>query len=246
MRKLSALIIEDESENISLLELYLKKYFKEIETIFSSNRLDEGTSIFLEHRPDILFLDIKLDDDTTSFELLDKYNIGNAQVIFITSHEKFALRALNRDNVSAYLIKPIIKEELINAVTKTISKFNLEVQNKSSNKESNTSNFIAVSSIDKIDLIKEQDIISCSAHGTYTVIKTKNKEYTSSRNLGLYEELLSPSSFFRIHHKHIVNLNHIKFINKMDGYFCEMKNGDNLPISKRNQEKFSKFIKLKL
>jgi two-component system LytT family response regulator len=246
MKTLTALIIDDESENNMLLELYLKKYFKNIIEIFKSTNLDEGIDMFLDHQPDILFLDINLSNGITTFEFLDNYDIGNSQIIFITSYEEYALKAINNENVSAYLIKPIKIDNLIKAVSKTILKINSYYEKAINEDEGKNSNFIAVASINKIDLIPVEEIMFCTADGKYTVFETKNNlNYTSSKNLGQYQALLSSNTFFRIHHKHLVNINFIKSINKSDGYFCELINGKNLPISKRNQEKFSRFIRLK-
>jgi len=150
MKTLTALIIDDESENNMLLELYLKKYFKNIIEIFKSTNLDEGIDMFLDHQPDILFLDINLSNGITTFEFLDNYDIGNSQIIFITSYEEYALKAINNENVSAYLIKPIKIDNLIKAVSKTILKINSYYEKAINEDEGKNSNFIAVASINKI------------------------------------------------------------------------------------------------
>jgi two-component system, LytTR family, response regulator len=244
MTNYSALIIDDEIENIELLKLYLKKYCKEIEVIYSATTLKEGTELFLEHRPNILFLDINLGNNSTSFSLLENYDTSHSKIIFISSFDDFALKAI-KFNVLAYLLKPLKKEEFIDAVTKAIEKLDDSKLGVMANSQ-RCSNLIAIASVNKIELIPIQEIISCSADGKYTVFyTTSNKIYTSSRNIGEYQELLNPNSFFRIHHKHIVNINFVKAVNKIEGYFCEMTNQLNLPISKRKQDEFNRFIRLK-
>ncbi|MFC4740003.1 LytR/AlgR family response regulator transcription factor [Flavobacterium ponti] len=245
MTNYSALIIDDEIENIQLLELYLKKYFKQIDTLYNATTLKEGTELFLEHKPNILFLDINLGQGETSFSLLENYDTSTSKVIIISSFEEFALKAINMD-VMAYLLKPLKINELINAVSKTIQKLNAEKTNFTAKTIERNSNLIAIASVEKIELIAIDEIMYCTADGKYTVFHTlNNKTYTSCRNLGEYQELLDSNFFFRIHHKYIVNINFVKAVNKTEGYFCEMKNHQTLPISIRKQDEFNRFIRLK-
>ncbi|WP_309846043.1 LytTR family DNA-binding domain-containing protein [Flavobacterium sp. 2755] len=86
----------------------------------------------------------------------------------------------------------------------------------------------------------------CKADGKYTVFILPNgTSIMSSRNLGEYSAILDDNYFFRIHHSYIINLRHIVKISKKDGYFCELSNGSVLPVAKRRQDDFNKFIKLK-
>jgi two-component system LytT family response regulator len=106
--------------------------------------------------------------------------------------------------------------------------------------------FIAVSSVDRIDIIPIKEIIYFTADGKYTVFYLQgNKEIISSKNIGEYEGYLPCGMFFRIHHKYIVNMDFVLSINKKDGYYCKMINGKNLPIAKRRQDEFNKFVRLK-
>jgi two-component system LytT family response regulator len=250
MIKFSALIVEDIDCNDNLTRVYLNKYYKNIDTIFTATNINDGIDLFLEHKPDIVFLNINLGLDITSFALLENYNTENCEIIFISSYEKYALKAIN-SNVSAYLIKPIKIEELVNAVDKIIFKITkrklIETQlNQFTIQNSKNLSLIAIPSTNKIDMIAVDKIVNCTADGKYTVIVTSDdEEFTSSRNLGEYELLLDKSVFFRIHHKHLVNINFVKKINKKDGYYCDLSNGKNLPVSKRKQEEFNKFIRLK-
>ena len=73
----------------------------------------------------------------------------------------------------------------------------------------------------------------------------KDKKYpiTSSKTLGQYEKTLDPIYFYRIHNTFIVNLLHLDNINKKAGNYCEMSNGDSLPISRRRYEALMKRLR---
>lgn len=149
-------------------------------------------------------------------------------------------------------MKPIVPAELVQAVNKALK----NIENKKVLKTAKalnggtlttTENIIAISSIEKIDLIQVNDIVYCQADGKYTNFFLKNgSEYTSSRNIGEYEHLLLQHHFFfRVHHKYIVNIKAISSINKKGGFYCELKNGKTIPIAKRRQEAFNKYLRLK-
>jgi two-component system LytT family response regulator len=106
--------------------------------------------------------------------------------------------------------------------------------------------YVLISSIDRIDFIKMDDIICCKADGRYTSIFTSDgKKYVACRNLGEYENDLNVNFFFRIHQSYIVNVRYICRIKKNEGFFCEMSNNMTLPISIRKQKGFYEFIGFK-
>lgn len=113
------------------------------------------------------------------------------------------------------------------------------------NSSSQNNGFLAISSTDKIELIKVDDIVFCRADGKYTEFVLSNgTKILSSKNLGEYNNVLTYNYFFRIHHSYVINIKHISKITKKDGLYCEFTNGVALPIAKRRQEEFIKFIKL--
>ena len=104
--------------------------------------------------------------------------------------------------------------------------------------------YVAIASVDRIELLKINEIVFCKADGKYTEFYgSKNIKIVSSRNLGEYTSSLD-SNFFRIHHSYIVNIRHLLKIIKKDGLYCELSNGYVLPVAKRRQEEFIKFINL--
>lgn len=250
MSTYSALIIDDEIENVELLKIFIQKYCKQITTIYYGTSLSEATNLYLEHKPNILFLDILLGNESNSFTFIENCCVNNSEVIFVSSYEEYALKAISF-NVAAYLVKPIQIEQLVKAVDKAVE--NLQIKNiiqnfseKNNFHKSDQSNIIYIPSVNKIDFIHDNEIIYLEAEGRYTVFHLlDNKKITAVKNIGEYEKTLNSSVFFRVHHKYIVNLNMILNINKAAGNYCEMKNKIAIPIAKRRQEELYKFLKIK-
>jgi len=82
-----------------------------------------------------------------------------------------------------------------------------------------------------------EDIAYLSGERNYTTISTiKAEKYTSSKNLGEYEEMFSNyPQFFRISKSCIVNLNHMSSYSKGDPCLLFVGN-DSFEISRRKKQ----------
>ncbi len=60
----------------------------------------------------------------------------------------------------------------------------------------------------------------------------------STRYLKEYEDLLPNNLFFRAHHSHIINLDHIRQYHKGEGGHVVMSDGSIVDISKRKKKEF--------
>tara|TARA_R110002072_G_scaffold39213_1_gene112811 strand:- start:445 stop:834 length:390 start_codon:yes stop_codon:yes gene_type:complete len=114
---------------------------------------------------------------------------------------------------------------------------------KTINAQPQSFDYVSIASVDKIELLKFEDIVFCKADGKYTEFVTNNNTtIISSRNLGEYATSFN-NNFFRIHHSYVINIKYLVKVTKNNGLFCELKNGHKLPVAKRRQEEFMKYIK---
>ncbi|WP_136468554.1 LytR/AlgR family response regulator transcription factor [Flagellimonas onchidii] len=241
MKKITTCIVDDELDSIELLQNHLNQYCGDIvDVVGTAFTQKKGIAIIEKLRPDLLFLDIMLDQET-GFELLTKINLENLKIIFVTAHNNFAIKAF-KFNAIDYLLKPIQIDELINAVNK--AKKDIERENYTSFPQfeilaKNTElqpqvDFIAISTFDKISFMKLSNIIFIESDGAYTLFHLADgKKITSSKNLGEYYSILKDKSFFRIHHSYVINLRCMINVLKLSGYYCEMVNKQKLPVAKR-------------
>lgn len=249
MDKYKAYVVDDELENIELLKFFLNKYCLNIEIIGESDTFESCITFLNDTKPDIIFLDIKL-NDKNAFDILDLIDTSESEIIFVTAYQEFAPKAF-KYNAIEYVLKPIAIEDLILSVNKAIVRieekklFKNQILNNLHSLNERPSSIITISSLDKIDIIKKTDILYCKSDGRYTTFYLLNKiEILACKNLGEYEIVLSDDMFFRIHNSYIINVSHIKNINKKAGYYCEMINGDLLPIAKRRYQSFINFLNI--
>jgi len=101
---------------------------------------------------------------------------------------------------------------------------------------------------DKLPIQKNQktffidltDIVSVTADGHYTKVRTSNSEdHFCNYSLSRVEEKLDPGVFLRVHRSHIVNLDHVKsFERQHDKGLVSMQCDDHvIPVSRTNIEK---------
>lgn len=237
-------LVEDEKNNLDLLNHFIKKYCKNIDVIASCSTYDQALSVLKAEEPDLVFLDIVLDRDT-SFDLLQELGNPDFQIIFTTAYDEYAIRAFKYNTID-YLLKPIIIEELVAAVNKVAEKINenktLDMGSiKNISQSFNTkhpANFIMISGMDRIDFIHPDEVVYLKSTGRYTefYLKDKKRKITSSKPIGEYENILDQDVFYRIHNSFLINLAQLININKRAGNYCEMSNGDSLPLSRRHYE----------
>lgn len=251
MNKLNAIIVEDEKNNADLLVHFLEKYCPSINILDCCLTHKKALKSIGEKNPDLLFLDIVLDVGT-AFDLLNEIDHDNLQIIFITAFDSHAIKAF-RYNAVDYLLKPLRIDELINAVQRAQERIeNEEFLSKKQIKElsksvlgKNPLNFVVVSNIDKVNFIKNEDILYCKSSGRYTEFFLKDKrKLLASKALGEYESNLEGTYFFRIHKSYLVNLSHIININRKSGNYCELIDGSQLPISRRRLDALIQYLKI--
>ncbi|UPQ79843.1 LytTR family DNA-binding domain-containing protein [Flavobacterium azooxidireducens] len=241
---LRAIVIDDiekiRKDNIAII----KSSCPGISIIGQAESVASGIKLIKQLAPDLVFLDVEMPDGT-GFDLLQKLNPIHFKVIFITGYEDFAIRAF-RFSAIDYLLKPLDKQELIEAVKKAEELMNKEVfdvklHNLFSNLErpKNLQKLI-LKTADRIYSINIQDIVHCESDKNYTTFHFINSpKLIVSTNLKEYETLLSPHNFFRTHKSHLINMAFFDhFIKSEGGNTIVMKNKIVIPLSVRKKEEF--------
>jgi len=248
---MTAIIVDDEQKNIDLLFHFIQKYVPEVRVLDRCLTYEDALHSITHIQPQLVFLDILL-DDKNAFDLLKEVGHLDFQIIFTTAYDEYAIKAFQYNTVD-YLLKPIIIEDLRKTIDRVIEKRNAKVEfgpeqlhNLSQSLLGrHPSNLILISGMDRVNLLDPNEVIYCKSSGRYTEFYMKDKKYpiTSSKTLGQYEKTLDPIYFYRIHNTFIVNLLHLDNINKKAGNYCEMSNGDSLPISRRRYEALMKRLR---
>ncbi|GAA4063794.1 LytTR family DNA-binding domain-containing protein [Flavobacterium cheonanense] len=230
---MKAIIIDDEKRARVSLSLLLQEYCPEVELVAECENLPEGIKAIRKFNPDLVLLDIEMPGHS-GLELVDFFDEKeiNFSIIFTTAYNEYAIQAFKLSALD-YLLKPIIPEELINAISRMERQKSLQFKALAENIQNEFFEKIAVPSGNTLILINISDIVYIKGEGSYSEIYMQSKiKHMVSRNLKNFEEiLLKDKRFLRTHKSYIVNFDEVVSFNKSDGGWLDMKNGNSIPIS---------------
>jgi len=240
---MKVLIVEDEIDARKVLRYLLSKLFVDIEIIGEAPSIKDAKLILNRENPDLVFLDIQLEDGT-GFDLLESLSDINFSVIFTTAYNNYAIKAIKFDAVD-YLLKPVNPEELKVAVQKVrtyLEKLETMRQLESVFQKSiQSTNIVTIKTAEQTFLVPEEDIVRLEADGAYTTIITNENTIVTSKNIKFYQEILPQNLFIRPHQSHLVNKKYIIGINKAGELLLSSK--ETVPVSFRKKSLIRSLLK---
>ncbi len=241
---ISAVIIDDEQNNIDNLAALLARYCPEVNVLACANDATGGEVIIRRYNPDLVFLDIQM-PGKNGFELLKGLEHFPFSVIFVTAFDQYGIQAVKFSAID-YLLKPVDVEELKVAVHKVTEMHqrknqNLRLENLIEvlkQEQQKSSHRIALQSAKETRFIETGRIIRCESSNNYTTFFLVNGEkILTSKPIFEYEELLSSYGFFRCHQSHLVNKKMIRSWVKEDGGYLVMEDHAQVPVSRNKKNK---------
>ena len=117
---ITAIIVDDEPYSCESLATLIERYCSDVKLLDICYSGKDALKAIHEQTPTLLFLDIEM-PGMNGFEMLQQLPSINFSVIFTTSYDQYAIKAI-RFSALDYLLKPVDREELQNAVQKVIHK----------------------------------------------------------------------------------------------------------------------------
>ncbi len=251
---MKALVIDNEAPvRLALLAL-IAAFCPEIDTVDTATSVKTGVEKLKTYQPDILFLDVELDDGT-GFDILNQLSINQLtfQLVFTTAHDRYAIQAFQFSALD-YLLKPIDPDLLQKSVQRALQ----NVRNSDVQKQlhvlmqqlfvkKETDKKIVLKDTNSTYFIKVDDIIFCQAEGTYTKFYIRNSEpILISKNLKEYETMLEPLGFIRTHHAYLVNTDKIKLYDKKEGGVLIVEGNHTVLVSQRKKDFVLKLLETRI
>lgn len=246
MKKIKALIIDDELSARNVLSRLLELSYPNIEIIATADNLSDGVELIEKNLPDLVFLDVEM-PNYAGYEIVRFFDEINFHIIFVSAYNQYAINAFEINAVD-YLLKPIERPRLKQAIDKIVAKMeqnNIEsnytaLLDKLNTKKNQT---IALSEAGSRHLVNVNSIIAIGAQGEYSEIYTENKKMLVSKNIGTLEkELMNQELFIRIHKSWIINKSHIVSYQKGSNTVC-LNNNIIAKVSRSQKEEFELIIK---
>ena len=124
---LRTIIIDDERSGRQVLQQMLQKYCNNVEVVATADSAEAGKEMIDTHFPDLVFLDIEMPHEN-GFQLLQKFEDRNFEVVFVTAHPEYAMKAIKFRPLD-YLLKPVSLAELKMTVEKAKAMFKMAKMN---------------------------------------------------------------------------------------------------------------------
>ena len=231
-----AIIVDDEPFCCDTLETMLEKYCPEVSLVAICNSGEEAIAAINQQKPDLVFLDIEM-PRMNGFDMLQKIGTINFEIIFTTSFDQYALRAI-RFSALDYLLKPIDKDDLQTAVQKVIQRtqkpiaLQLQLLMQKLQQPVNPLNKIALPTMEGLQMVPVESILYCESDSNYTIFYLKDKQkIIVSRTLKEMEEMLEEYSFARVHSSYLVNLQEVNKYVKGEGGYLVLNDGSIVNVS---------------
>jgi len=239
---IKAAIIDDNPGIRATNKQLLAEYFIEVELVGEADSVESGYELIRETHPHLVLLDIELNGGT-GFQLLQKLKPYTFKVIFITGHDQYALKAIKFHAID-YILKPVNATEFQEAVQSTLELIKANFPTNGQNEhflqninQNSGPNKIMLRTSTALHLVNIPDILFCKNDNSYTTFYlTTGENIMVSKGIVFYDEILAESGFFRPHQSYLVNLNHIRRVDKADGGFVILDSDDEIPVSQRRKK----------
>lgn len=251
----TCIIVENEIASANHLKTILEMYFPAISLIQICKTVADAIEVLPKQKPDLIFMDVYLDEDKTCFEILDVIPPDDHKIIFITKSDKHAEQAFEHNTVE-YIRKPYQLEDLKKAIRKAGKmqfKSSSDLQEarialKDMDKTNHLCNLISGNKIIRIPFNKIYTFKGAKKGNNFSFVHLENDPFEidtliTSKILGKLKEYHDlPPAFFRTRSFYF-NTNHIKEIipNMLTVTFT---NNEKIKLSRNEFNNLSDFLNL--
>jgi len=247
---IKALIVDDDDVSRDSLKLLIEKNLPEISSLYIAGDAVLAKDLIAKYQPQLIFLDVEM-PQYSGFDLLNMIAEKNFDVIFTTSFQKYAIRAI-RFSALDYLLKPIKKDELVEAVQR-----HLEKRDQSNHRGELYKNFLstiqkkeekdfrlAIPTTEGVFFFHPEEIIRCDAERSYTkFFLSSGKTFLASKPLREYEELLQENGFLRVHKSHLVNTKYV--LSYLPSGYLVLKDESKVEVARRRKAEVESVLRNK-
>ena len=253
---MKTLIIDDERHCIEALQTLISRYCQDIEVIDTCRDGQCGLDSIKKHNPALIFLDIAM-PRMNGFDMLNQLDDINFEIIFTTAHDNYAIKAFKVSAID-YLLKPVDRKELVNAVGLVKEKLFLKTQASFGSNNREQLNIllenllaknqvfpnIAIPTMEGLEILKTDQILYVLGEGNYSQIHIKGrKPILISKIIKYVEERVDNQRFIRIHNSCLVNINEVKKYIKGSGGQVEMSDGKLLNVARTKKDELLRVLR---
>lgn len=249
-----ALIIDDEMAARAVIRTLLADT-PTISVIDEAANGTEAVAKILQHKPDLIFLDIQMPRLDGFGVLRQVWADHQPTIVFTTAYDQYAVQAFEVNAID-YLLKPFDETRFQQALGRALDRLRsrsqpsmqaLLTQMLNSQMPPPNRDYLRrmlVKYQGRMFFVDMSDVVYFDADGNYITLHTTTRKHTIYDSLTNLETRLDPADFVRIHRSHIVNL---AYINEVETHFngdyiVKLKTGDTLKWTRNYRDKIQSFL----
>lgn len=247
---LRAVIVDDEP--LARDELgYLLRRTGRVQVVGEADRLEEAVEQIRRSCPDVVFLDIQLDQESgleIARGLMTKREEHHPAVVFATAYDEYALQAFDL-NAADYILKPFEEERVRQMVEKLTAmagsrRQSAGAESVDSARCAERKDRLAITVDERILLLPVQQILYMAYEDGKTIIATENQVYRVNEPLASLERRVGNTAIVRVHRAYLVNLDGITEIEPWFHSTCNLilKNGSRVPVSRTYMKELKQLL----
>lgn len=250
--KIGALIVDDEPLARSRIRKMLS-HDAGIELIGECANGHDAIQMIEAQKPQIVFLDVQM-PEISGFDVIEALDTEVMPlVIFVTAHDKYALRALEI-HAFDYLLKPFDKKRF----EKTLEQAKQRIQTENKGEMNHRTlalleelrlrtsylERLIIKTGGRVFFIKADDIDWLEAEGKYVRLHTGKETHLLREAIGSLESHLDPKKFLRIHRSTIVNIERIQELESWfhNEYRVILRDGTKLMMSRSCRKRLGELL----
>lgn len=246
---LKTIIVEDEPLSRAFLNNLLSEFCPQIEVVATVPTEQEAIEAIERLQPDLLFLDIELQQGT-GFEVLKKTRQHRPayQVVFTTAFDHYGIKAIKFSGVE-FLQKPIDIEGLQAAIVSIVAK-----------RQSEAAQMAVTHLLHTLDNnnVPEQLVIQTAEGALYVSVAAINFIEAGAdgcnfntdtgviasvgKSIKEYEQMLADHQFFRVHHSYLINIKKVITSSMAEGGSVRMPDASIIPVSPKRTEELKNLL----
>ena len=250
--KIRVLVVDDEALARERA-CQLLKADSEIEVIGQCGDGQTAVEKIHKDKPDLVLLDVQM-PELDGFAVVEAVGADQMPpVIFVTAHEKFALKAFDVHAID-YLLKPYDRERFETALRRAKDQL---ARSKSGDLQSKMSallgeiktqpkpaNRLVIKTEGRVLLLKNEDVDWVEAADNYIILHVGADTHMLRETMTSIESRLPAEKFIRVNRSTIVNIDRIKELQPLfhGEYVIILKNGTKLTLSRGYREKLDQLL----
>ena len=250
--KIKALIVDDEPLARDRLQKLLAAD-PEVTVIGQCSNGREAVRVIEEQSPDLLFLDVQM-PELDGFGVLQELDPARMPVvIFVTAHDRFALKAFEVHAVD-FLLKPFDRERFQTALKRAKERIAQKRPGELDQRlaallaelkpDTGSLERLAIKTSGRVLFVKTNDVDWIEAADNYVNLHVGNESHMHRETLTALAERLPSRKFLRISRSTIVNVDRIKELQPLfhGEYAVILRNGKTLTLSRSYRDVLDQLI----